>query len=351
MATYLDRGTYWILSIVGCICGLILMGIVGKATAYLKYHNSDHGRFEDYQAWRAETATQTLQHHLERFLADPSYPKEWMWDKNVQKAAEKIATLRHNPNLHQDLVDLHTQFEMRELAKPWAAGCSRHQYCPPLSVLDDEDRLTRIFMHQRSAITELPSAEVPKQFLKVATLREQPPEYPPRPTWWNWYLWAIFSVVYGFVYFVLGMIMYYKDNEPEVCHPFRAVPDFLLGWLLYLVWLPGYALGYALFALNLSLQLPLSTIGKAIKTLFLEPDADEYAEAYKALLKLQRQSAQSNKPEVLQDITACLASIDEARQANAAAALCEIKQKLQKTRLDVKAQIELDATTRQKHRK
>jgi hypothetical protein len=258
MVTYLDREKYWTYTITAFVLGIITSVVIGLITYQVKFGNYQYKLWNEYHAWRSEMANLTLQHHFEKSLADPSYPKEWIWIPDLRKATERIRKLRSSQTLATDLQHLRDDPSMQTLTNPWMSCGKLCIYYPPIQIVDDPERLTQVFKNDERAITPLPSTTIPAKFIQIATIAERPVTYFPTAWWWMYYLWFLFSAGTAVGYFIVPFFnRYYLEKEED---PLRAVPDFILGWLLFVLWLPGYLAGYLIYVLNLSFQEPISTL-------------------------------------------------------------------------------------------
>ncbi|MFA6099600.1 MAG: hypothetical protein WC750_01820 [Patescibacteria group bacterium] len=105
-------------------------------------------------------------------------------------------------------------------------------------------RVARLLQGDRTALTPLP--EVPEMAAQLAGFPQIKPEPETLSVKWTRLhylrLWLAFSVVFALAYSFMGALICKKPDE----HPLKAIPGFLLGWIIILATLPGFLAAYSI---------------------------------------------------------------------------------------------------------
>lgn len=118
-------------------------------------------------------------------------------------------------------------------------------------VRTEPEHIARLLNGDKTALSPLP--EVPALDTRLAAFLQMTPEPKTFPIKWTrihyLQLWLAFSGAFALTYFVVGLI----SGRTAEDHPVRAVPGFILGWLILLATLPGFLLVYAIWLICLIL--------------------------------------------------------------------------------------------------
>ncbi len=365
----IGRAKYWKNTLCGLVCGLMMVGAGSVITKKVYLNNPAHDAWEEkkevweaYQAWRQNMEKTVLQHHFEKSLTDPNY-REWPGDADTYNLSTKIIAVRHWP-----LDSIYQEPSIKKVSEKYLhcsqSGTRRScEHAKPLKALDNSERLRQLLNGVQEYVTPLPSQEIPEEYKSVATITSLPPEpapYLPIPPWWNWLLWTLFSLGCAAGYFGIGRIGLVErwdyDSRKRLIEPgfdpqsdpFRQIPQSLGGWLLYLLWLPGYLTAYALWGIKLVLTTPLQPVQwtRNLRRRFASiGPQDDYAAEYRTLLRLKKEAENLKNQELVENIDAEIEKIDQARTDQAAEAAKTISKKLAQLKPNLAVKRELRQIT------
>ncbi len=353
--THIDRNQYWFYSLCGALIAVSLAlfsQFIGRET-YLE--TPEHVAWRQFQVWKDETDKKALQRNIELTILNPRNAN-LIADAQLKELALRIGKLEVKTNFWSRIDDdITIPDTLVQTVEPWRSTCGKNPcpYTKPFEVLNDHERLTKLLKGNAGFVTPEPDHTVPRNLVNASTLTAEPANYHVYPKWWLGMLWGIFSAGFAFLYFGTGMTAYRKvkrqswNRDCTSHHPFRAVPDFILGWLLYLLWLPGYALGYALWGAYLLVTCPIDQLQagarRFLKKIIAQKVAhDDYEASYQNLLRLRAEAERLNMHETVGEIDTELNKIRQARADTTASATKQIRMNLASVRAAVRAQREID---------
>jgi hypothetical protein len=354
--TVIKRKSYWKATAVGLFLAALitpLANFIGQETYLAK---PDYALWQNYQEWRFDTELRINQRNFELAIADPNQLQ--LLDKNprFQLVARQVHHARPTAFSRFISVATDTDWEFSHqfngLVEKWqncyGKTCSYQQ---PLQVLGDKQRLKKLLAGDTTAAIPAPNLIIPTKFKDVSMFDTTTIDrYHPYPWWWAWVMWGIFSLSCAVGYFGYGLSVYScSRRNAEKSHPFRAVPDFILGWLMILLWLPGFLLGHILWSGYRLLTSPIAEIRKITaahwRNLTSQTKHDEYTETYNQLVKLKREADHTGDTQLVIEIDQALSMIGEARNTTNTSATRDIREKLTKAKIAIRAHREIGRIT------
>ncbi len=354
---------FWMYAGFGCL-GLMLsafvLWVVDIERATLKPH-PDYVAFqhklETYNKQDAARRPLYLQRMFEEALLGKRTPEE-VTVPELREVAKAALALKDGNRFDrpQWLNNLFIHREDRKRVMEWTAQDSFRdwEFAGPLSSLNSIDRLDDLLRGKPDHVfASLP--EVPKTI-------DQPPTYPegaPKTIdagalgTSNIIVWCVVSACFALAFCIAGLVGFHAPQEyisqselarmswgggkvPPMSHPTGSHPDFLLGWIVKLAFLPGFLAAHLLHALLVDFR-PYAKA--AHDRMFPKEFANAYARFELQLETIKARAETTGRKELLAGIDEMLAKV---REANDRDQLKKLSRTLEGVRYLMDAQDQLD---------
>jgi hypothetical protein len=328
----MDRRSFWTYFSLGSVLGGIALTLFSFwiAPCYL-YRNPAYSAYAALRSqcedWVEKNSVKLDQALIERAVAGVATSTGLSGDAAV--IASGLAGLRgRKGNDSSALVALLTrrgndQF-YAAMQKHYDCDNGNCRYLRSLVFLNDPQQTARLLNGDASALTPDLPTEYPPVFASVldGSKVPVPPETLAKPFWLGEARWLVFSVFCALGFFLCGLAYHhltYKNSH--WMHPFRACPDYLLGWFAITAFLPGYLAIQVLYWSAVIANASLVPIVLKAKSMLFKPRPfdDEYSDVVAQLEALRFRAEKSGSQESLRLIQEALGRVQANRNRAALA--------------------------------